>query len=54
MTTHDVPTSDQIALFMRLVGDSGGQRVYVHGAGGRHRTGVMTAILSNGTGRLDR
>jgi protein tyrosine phosphatase (PTP) superfamily phosphohydrolase (DUF442 family) len=44
MTTHEVPTADQIALFMRLVGDSGGQRVYVHCAGGRHRTGVMTAV----------
>ena len=44
MTTHEVPTADQIALFMRLVGDSGGRPVYVHCAGGRHRTGVMTAV----------
>ena len=44
MTTHEVPTSDQIAQFMRLVRDSGGQPVYVHCAGGRHRTGVMTAV----------
>ena len=29
---------------MRLVGDSGGRPVYVHCAGGRHRTGVMTAV----------
>ncbi len=44
MTTHEVPTADQVAQFMRLVGDSGGQPVYVHCAGGRHRTGVMTAV----------
>ena len=25
MTTHEAPTDDQIALFLRLVGDSGGQ-----------------------------
>jgi protein tyrosine/serine phosphatase len=44
MTTHVAPTSEQIAHFMQLVSDSGSQRVYVHCAGGRHRTGVMTAI----------
>jgi protein tyrosine/serine phosphatase len=44
MTTREAPTSDQIAEFMRLVSDAGHQTVYVHCAGGRHRTGVMTAI----------
>ena len=44
MTTRTAPTSDQIEEFLRLVGDSGNQTVYVHCAGGRHRTGVMTAV----------
>jgi protein tyrosine/serine phosphatase len=44
MTTHTVPTSDQLALFLQLVGDPSNQPVYVHCAGGRHRTGVMTAV----------
>jgi protein tyrosine/serine phosphatase len=44
MTTHDVPTPAVIAEFMSLVGDPANQPVYVHCIGGRHRTGVMTAI----------
>ncbi len=44
MTTHDAPTSDEIAHFLELVGDPANQPVYVHCAGGRHRTGVMTAV----------
>ena len=42
MTTREVPTSDQIDQFLRLVSDEA--PVYVHCAGGRHRTGVMSAI----------
>ena len=44
MTTRVPPTPAQIAQFLELVGDPANQPVYVHCAGGRHRTGVMTAI----------
>jgi protein tyrosine/serine phosphatase len=42
MTTRKAPTDEQIALFMSAVDAEGA--VYVHCVGGRHRTGVMTAI----------
>jgi tyrosine-protein phosphatase SIW14 len=44
MTTQKPPTTDELALFLRLVNDPSNQPVYVHCAGGRHRTGVMTAL----------
>ena len=44
MTTHVPPTSEQLALFRQIVNDPANQPVYVHCAGGRHRTGVMTAV----------
>jgi protein tyrosine/serine phosphatase len=44
MTTRTAPTAEQIASFLKLVNDPANQPVYVHCAGGRHRTGVMTAI----------
>jgi tyrosine-protein phosphatase SIW14 len=44
MTTHVPPTPEQLSLFLQIVGDPGHQPVYVHCAGGRHRTGVMTAV----------
>ena len=44
MTTRTVPTAEQIASFLKVVNDPAEQPVYVHCAGGRHRTGVMTAI----------
>jgi tyrosine-protein phosphatase SIW14 len=44
MSTRTVPTNAQIAQFLSLVNDPAGQPVYVHCVGGRHRTGVMTAI----------
>jgi protein tyrosine/serine phosphatase len=44
MTTRKAPTSAQIAEFLKLVNDPANQPVYVHCAGGKHRTGVMTAI----------
>ena len=31
-------------MFLQLVNDPANQPVYVHCAGGRHRTGVMTAV----------
>jgi protein tyrosine/serine phosphatase len=44
MTTHAAPTPEQVAQFLKLVDDPANQPVYVHCQGGRHRTGVMTAI----------
>jgi len=44
MTTHVPPTSEKIAQFLRTVNDPAAQPVYVHCVGGRHRTGVMTAV----------
>ena len=44
MTTHTPPTDEQLATFLALVNDPANQPVYVHCAGGRHRTGVMTAV----------
>ena len=44
MTTRTAPTSDDISRFLQLVNDPANQPVYVHCAGGRHRTGVMTAL----------
>jgi tyrosine-protein phosphatase SIW14 len=44
MTTHLPPTSEQLALFRQILNDPANQPVYVHCAGGRHRTGVMTAV----------
>jgi protein tyrosine/serine phosphatase len=38
------PTADQLAQFLDLVIDRANQPVFVHCAGGRHRTGVMTAV----------
>jgi protein tyrosine phosphatase (PTP) superfamily phosphohydrolase (DUF442 family) len=42
MSTRKAPTDEQIATFMSAVDAEGA--VYVHCVGGRHRTGVMTAI----------
>jgi protein tyrosine/serine phosphatase len=44
MTTTDRPDSKTVAQFLKIVNDPANQPVYVHCAGGRHRTGVMTAI----------
>jgi protein tyrosine/serine phosphatase len=44
MTTHDAPTPAVVAEFMKVVNNPASQPVYVHCVGGRHRTGVMTAI----------
>jgi tyrosine-protein phosphatase SIW14 len=44
MTTHAAPTAAQLAEFLKIVTDPDRQPVYVHCAGGRHRTGVMTAV----------
>jgi tyrosine-protein phosphatase SIW14 len=44
MTTHEAPGPVTIAHFLALVNDPANQPVYVHCMGGRHRTGVMTAL----------
>jgi len=44
MTTRVVPTAAQLTQFLKLVTDGASQPVYVHCIGGRHRTGVMTAV----------
>ena len=44
MSTHQTPSPAVIAQFLSLVNDPANQPVYVHCIGGRHRTGVMTAI----------
>jgi len=44
MTTSDRPSDSAVAQFLKLVNDPTNQPVYVHCQGGRHRTGVMTAV----------
>ena len=44
MTTHEQPTLDKVAEFLGIVNDPARQPVYVHCVGGRHRTGVMSAV----------
>lgn len=44
MSTRVAPTPQQLESFLALVNDAASQPVYVHCVGGRHRTGVMTAV----------
>ena len=44
MTTHVPPSAAEIDQFLRAADSPEHQPVYVHCVGGRHRTGVMTAI----------
>ena len=44
MTTTKAPTEAQVEQFFKIVTDPANQPVYVHCAGGRHRTGTMTAL----------
>ena len=44
MTTRKAPTDQQIDAFFAVINDPVSGPVYVHCVGGRHRTGVMTAI----------
>jgi protein-tyrosine phosphatase len=41
---HGAPTDADAAAFIRLLDQARGERVYVHCAGGRHRTGSMIAV----------
>lgn len=38
------PADDQIQEFLKIVNDPANQPIYVHCIGGRHRTGLMTAV----------
>ena len=44
MDTTSTPDAETVERFLGLVNDSANQPVFVHCHGGRHRTGVMTAI----------
>ena len=44
LTTSERPSDAAVKQFLLLVNDPGKQPVYVHCAGGQHRTGVMTAV----------
>ena len=44
MSDSSYPKQEQIDAFLRLVNDSGTGVMYIHCAGGRHRTGVMGAV----------
>jgi protein tyrosine/serine phosphatase len=44
MTTTKAPTEAQVKQFFDIVNNPENQPVYVHCAGGRHRTGTMTAL----------
>jgi protein tyrosine/serine phosphatase len=44
MTTRSGPARAQVEQFLAIVSDPSSQPVYVHCRGGRHRTGMMTAI----------
>lgn len=44
MTTSKAPTDAQVAQFFEIVNNPANQPVFVHCAGGRHRTGTMTAL----------
>ena len=44
MNTRIVPTAEQLQQFLAIVNDPDQAPVYVHCAGGHHRTGIMTAI----------
>ncbi len=44
MTTSAQPAPAAVAQFLSLVNDPVNQPVYVHCVGGRHRTGIMTAV----------
>jgi len=44
MSTRKAPTAQQLETFLSIVNDAQSQPVYVHCVGGKHRTGVMTAV----------
>src|SRR5205807_9502802 len=44
LTTTERPSDAAVKQFLSIVDDPAKQPVYVHCAGGQHRTGVMTAV----------
>lgn len=44
LTTSQRPPDSAVDRFLKLVNDPANQPVFVHCQGGRHRTGVMTAV----------
>jgi protein tyrosine/serine phosphatase len=44
MDTRRNPTAKELEQFLAIANDPASQPVYVHCVGGRHRTGVMTAV----------
>jgi protein tyrosine/serine phosphatase len=44
LTTRERPSDAAVKTFLSIVDDPSKQPVYVHCAGGQHRTGVMTAV----------
>ena len=44
LTTSERPSDYAVAQFLKLVNNPANQPVYIHCQGGRHRTGVMTAV----------
>jgi protein tyrosine/serine phosphatase len=44
MNTHESVSTAKLTQFLSVVDDAASQPVYVHCVGGKHRTGVMTAI----------
>ena len=44
MNTHESVSNAKVTQFLSIVDDATSQPVYVHCVGGKHRTGVMTAI----------
>jgi protein tyrosine/serine phosphatase len=44
MSDKDYPAPDAVSKFLSIVNDHENWPVYVHCAGGRHRTGAMTAV----------
>src|SRR4029453_3135887 len=44
LTTSAAPAEAAVEKFLSLVNDPANQPVFVHCQGGRHRTGVMTAV----------
>jgi tyrosine-protein phosphatase SIW14 len=44
MSDKDAPTDAQVAEFLKIVNDPANQPIFVHCKGGRHRTGLVTAV----------
>jgi protein tyrosine/serine phosphatase len=44
MTTHEPPTPAKISQFLGIVKNPDSTPIYLHCVGGKHRTGVMTAL----------